>query len=202
MNNKYLKKLIRYLALKKGYFKGIYVRLCHPTNDEFAIFLKAHGGLHSIGENCRVNVHANITDPAYVSIGNNVTLSDCHLLGHEEIAYMLNTAYNMNIEVINKIVIKDNVFIGHDAIILPGITIADNSVVAARSLVNSDVPSGVIVGGVPAKVIGNTIDLAMRLQIETDKLPWSEVIKTRSGPYDPNVEDELISKRVKHFFPQ
>ena len=56
--------------------------------------------------------------------------------------------------------VRDNCFIGAGAIILPGVTIGPNSIVAAGAVVNSDVPDGMIVGGVPAKVIGTMTDFA------------------------------------------
>ena len=52
-----------------------------------------------------------------------------------------------------KLIVEDDVWIGHGAIIFSGVTIGKGSVVAAGSLVNKDVPPYSIVGGVPAKVI-------------------------------------------------
>jgi acetyltransferase-like isoleucine patch superfamily enzyme len=53
------------------------------------------------------------------------------------------------------ILVKQNVWIGAAATILPGITIGENSVVAAGAIVNKDVPANTVVGGVPAKIIKN-----------------------------------------------
>lgn len=50
--------------------------------------------------------------------------------------------------------VYDNVFIGADSIILPGVKIGPNSVVGAGSVVTKDVMPGSIVGGSPAKKIG------------------------------------------------
>ena len=49
--------------------------------------------------------------------------------------------------------IKRNAWIGANATILPGVTVGENSVVAAGAVVNKDVPDNTIVGGIPAKVI-------------------------------------------------
>lgn len=49
--------------------------------------------------------------------------------------------------------IGNNVWIGSNATLLPGITVGDNAVIAAGSVVNRDVPANSIVGGVPAKFI-------------------------------------------------
>ena len=53
------------------------------------------------------------------------------------------------------IVIKRNAWIGAAATILPGVTVGENSVVAAGAVVTTDVPANTIVGGVPAKFIKN-----------------------------------------------
>ena len=52
-----------------------------------------------------------------------------------------------------KITIKKNARIGSHSVIMPGVTIGENSVVGAFSFVNKDVPSNVVVTGVPAKII-------------------------------------------------
>jgi acetyltransferase-like isoleucine patch superfamily enzyme len=49
--------------------------------------------------------------------------------------------------------IQDGVWIGANATILPGVTVGKGAVVAAGAVVNRDVPPGVVVGGVPARVI-------------------------------------------------
>lgn len=143
----------------------------------------------------------NITDPQYVSIGNNVTLSACNLIGHDGAVGMINNAYGIKVDSVGKIVIKDNVFIGHGAIILPNVTIGPNAIVAAGSVVNKDVLPGDIVGGVPAKAIGKTDDLAARLHERTKTLPWAHLIEKREGSYDAEMEPELVAMRVKYFYP-
>ncbi|MDO4534475.1 MAG: DapH/DapD/GlmU-related protein [Clostridium perfringens] len=52
-----------------------------------------------------------------------------------------------------KIIIGNNVWIGGNSTILPGVTIGDNSIIAAGSVVTSNVPKNVIVAGNPAKVL-------------------------------------------------
>jgi acetyltransferase-like isoleucine patch superfamily enzyme len=53
----------------------------------------------------------------------------------------------------SSVVIGNNVWIGRNSIVLPGVRIGDNSVVAAGSLVNSDVEPNTLVGGTPARLI-------------------------------------------------
>lgn len=53
----------------------------------------------------------------------------------------------------NPVIINDNVWIGMNAIILPGVTIGKGAVIAAGSVVTKDVPPYSLVGGNPAKII-------------------------------------------------
>lgn len=55
---------------------------------------------------------------------------------------------------------KDNVFIGSNTASLENVTIGSNVIIAAGSLVNKDVPDGNLIRGVPAKVIGDVVELA------------------------------------------
>jgi acetyltransferase-like isoleucine patch superfamily enzyme len=51
------------------------------------------------------------------------------------------------------VTLREGCWIGIGAVILPGVTIGRNSVVAANAVVTKDVPDGVVVGGIPAKII-------------------------------------------------
>lgn len=51
------------------------------------------------------------------------------------------------------IIIKKNAWIGAAATILPGVTIGENSVIAAGAVVSKDIPDNVVAGGIPAKII-------------------------------------------------
>tara|TARA_B110000261_G_C12732085_1_gene216886 strand:+ start:103 stop:495 length:393 start_codon:yes stop_codon:yes gene_type:complete len=54
-----------------------------------------------------------------------------------------------------KTIIKNNVFIGINSIIMPGVVLQDNVIIAVSSVVTKSLPSGVIVASNPAKIIGD-----------------------------------------------
>jgi acetyltransferase-like isoleucine patch superfamily enzyme len=192
--------IVRSMAFRWGRCKGLYLRICKPGAEEYTRFLKLHGGFHAIGEHCSILPSTNFTDPAYVKLGNNVHFSNCTLVGHDGAVAMLNRAYDARLDSVGKIDIRDNVFIGYGAIVLPGVTIGPNAIVAAGAVVNRDVPPGEIVGGVPAKPIGKVDDLVARLQAKTDSLPWSDLIRRRGIGLDMEMEETLVRRRVEHFY--
>jgi acetyltransferase-like isoleucine patch superfamily enzyme len=200
MVNFVVKNIIKHLALKRGKFLGIYIRWCKPNSEEFNYFLKRCYGVHSIGSETHINRDVKFTDPAYVRIGNNCILSTCTLIGHDASVGVLNHIYGKRLDSVGKIDIKDNCFIGMGVIVMPDVTIGPNSIVAAGAVVTKDVLPGTIVGGVPAKVIGNTDALVQKLDVRTKSYPWAHLIENRVGAFDANIEAELVKMRVKHFF--
>jgi len=96
--------------------------------------------------------HIHCGDYGHVSIGKNVFIGpDVKLccVSHE----LGDNSRRAGKAKSGDIVIEDGVWIGIGSIILPGVHIGSGSIVAAGSVVNNDVPSNVLMGGVPAKII-------------------------------------------------
>lgn len=195
-----IRNLIRKLAFKNSFFFRIYTKLYKSSGYEYAELLKIHSNIHSIGKGCAIWPYTNITDPEYTRIGNNVMLTACTILGHDGSIAVLNEAYGMKLDKVGKVDIKDNVFIGHGAIVLPNITIGPNVIVAAGAVVTKDVPENSIVAGVPARVIGSLDEYVKKIELETKNLPWYELIQSRDGGFDVKLEPALKKERVKFFF--
>jgi acetyltransferase-like isoleucine patch superfamily enzyme len=191
--------LCRRLALRHGRAVGLWRRLAAPTGVQWAEYLRRHGGLHAMGERCSIQTNVVITDPAYTRLGHNVSLSGCTLFGHDGVVNMLRNAYGGELDRVGRIDIRDNVFIGHQAIVMPGVTIGPDAVVAAGAVVTKDVPPGCVVGGVPAKVIARTRELHAQLAAQTEQLPWRALVTGRADPRAP-ASAELHAQRVRHFF--
>ena len=105
-----------------------------------------------IGNHTRIGLHNTVIGP--VTIGNHVNLAQGITV----------TALNHNFEnpdkrideqgvSTNPVTIGDDIWIGANAVILPGVSIGNHSVVAAGAVVNKDVPPHSLVAGVPAKII-------------------------------------------------
>lgn len=114
----------------------------------------------TIGERCYIG--ANVTfgrggrDP--VSIGDDCTLTGCTILGHDAspslfLEELQGNSINDRRSLKRRTVIGNRVFIGVNAVVLPGVSIGNNCVVGAGAVVTRDVPSGSVVAGNPARVI-------------------------------------------------
>ncbi|WP_295231679.1 DapH/DapD/GlmU-related protein [uncultured Chryseobacterium sp.] len=108
-----------------------------------------------VGDNCRIYSTGYGSEPWLISIGNKVTISSSViLLTHDGSTWLMNDE-NGRRYLYRRIIIGNDVFIGVNSIIMPGVKIDDNVIVAAGSVVTKSIPSGSIVGGNPAKIIGN-----------------------------------------------
>lgn len=95
------------------------------------------------------------SEPYLISIGNNVRItSGCKFVTHDGGIWVLrNTKQLENADIFGRIIIKDNVHIGMNSIIMPNVTIGNNCIIGCGAVVTKDVPDNSIVGGVPAKII-------------------------------------------------
>ena len=119
--------------------------------ESFACINNAVGDV-MIGDHTRIGLHNTIIGP--VLIGSHVNLAQGITV----------TALNHNFEDFEKrideqgvststVIIEDDIWIGANAVVLPGVTIGHHSVVAAGAVVTKDVPPHSLVAGVPARII-------------------------------------------------
>lgn len=135
--------------------KTIIKKLLGKTGESFIIeppFFCDYGYNIEIGGNFYANHNCIILDGAKVTFGDNVFIApDCgfytagHPLNAEQRAQGLEYAYPIRI--------GNNVWIGGHTTVLPGVTIGDNTVIGAGSVVTKDIPAGVVAVGNPCRVI-------------------------------------------------
>lgn len=112
----------------------------------------AYGCNTTVGDHFYSNFNLTIVDDVSVTIGNcvmcapNVTISTT---GHPVHPYYRTRGAHFSLP----IVIEDNVWIGANVAIMPGVTIGKNSVIGAGSVVTHDIPADVVAFGTPCRVI-------------------------------------------------
>lgn len=107
-----------------------------------------------IGENFFINMNCIILDEAKVTFGDNVFIApNC---GFYTAGHPLDVEQrNKGLEYAYPITIGNNVWIGAHVCVLPGVTIGDNTVIGAGSIVTKNIPANVLAAGNPCKVIRN-----------------------------------------------
>ncbi len=108
------------------------------------------GQFTRIGKNVYINHLCSMLDMGTITIGDNVLIGPKVNILSEE--HPVNPA-DRSALMVRPVVIKNGAWIGAGATILPGVTVGENSVVAAGAVVNKDVPDNAAVGGIPAKVL-------------------------------------------------
>lgn len=105
-----------------------------------------------IGENFYSNHNLVILDPAKVTFGDNVFIGpNC---GFYTAEHPLDAeTRNKGLETAKPIKVGNNVWFGGNVVVLPGVTIGDNTVIGAGSVVTKNIPSNVVAAGNPCKVI-------------------------------------------------
>ena len=113
-----------------------------------------------LGEGCCIYSDISSSESYLITVGDNVTISnDVQFLTHDNSIDRLAPEVS---DVLGEIKIGDNCFIGARAIILPGVTLGNECVVAAGAVVTKSYPSGSVLGGNPAKLIGNSKELVQK----------------------------------------
>lgn len=147
-----------------------------------------------VGENCRILTTSLGSEPWLISIGNKVTVtSGVRFLTHDGSTWLFSDEKGRR-EAFKKVSVGNNIFIGINSIIMPGVIIEDNVIIAAGSVVTKSVPSGVIIGGNPAKIIGDYFEHKQR--ILTKNISRNDI--DLSKDYKSRIE-EIVDQSPKTF---
>jgi len=130
-----------------------------------------------VGENFFANYNLTILDVGKVIIGDNVQIApnvSIYTAGHPIHPDSRNSGYEYGIP----ITIGNSVWIGGNAVILPGVTIGDNAVIGAGSVVTRSIPANVIAAGNPCRVIREITESDRRYYFRDrifDQESWAEI---------------------------
>lgn len=105
------------------------------------------------------------SEPYLITIGERVEITyGVRFITHDGAAWCLRNYDERfrELDLLGPIKVGNNVFIGNNAIILPGVTIGDNVIIGAGAVVARDIPSNSVAAGVPARVIRGIDEYAAR----------------------------------------
>lgn len=134
------------------------------------------GGMFThIGDNVYANFGLTLVDDGPIFIGNSVLFGPNVMItttGHPVDPLIRKATYQFS----EPVVIEDNVWIGGDVVILPGVTIGENSVIGAHSTVTKSIPANSIALGNPCKVIREITEKDREYYFRDKKMP-EEILK-------------------------
>lgn len=117
-----------------------------------------------IGKNCIIDKTAEFgTEPYLISIGDNVRITKgVRFITHDGSLWVPRNLglVDKKADFFGKIVIGNNVNIGWNAIIMPGVQIGDNCIIAAGAIVTKNIPDNSVAVGMPAKVLESVQEYA------------------------------------------
>jgi len=139
--------------INKLHFSYFRFRINRMGEYEQAPLYAAYYGV-KMGKNVRITGTLTFPCESYlIEIGDDVTLTQNITFHTHDGAVGVFRKELKGINIFGKIKIGNNVFIGSGATILPNVSIGDNVVVAANSVVTKPIPDNVVVGGNPARVL-------------------------------------------------
>ncbi len=107
------------------------------------------------------------TEPWIITLGKNVHITDGVKFITHEGGVLIFRDKVPDLEITKPIVIGNNVYIGNNVIILPGVTIGNNVVIGAGAIVSKNIPDNSVAVGIPAKVIKSIDEYFQKIQNES-----------------------------------
>ena len=107
------------------------------------------------------------TEPWIITLGNNVHITDGVKFITHDGGTLLFRDQVPDLEITKPITLGNNVYIGNNVIILPGVTIGNNVVIGAGAVVSKDIPDNSLAVGVPARVIKTADQYLEKLKEES-----------------------------------
>lgn len=133
-----------------------------------------------VGEGCRL-IQVNFgTEPYLITLGDRVSATRTSFITHDGSAWVFRAQYP-DADLIAPIIVGNNVFLGIDTVVLPGVTIGDNVVVGASAVVVRDLPADCVAMGIPARPL-KTLDEYWR-SVEHRVLPTFTMSRNRKREY-------------------
>ena len=145
-----------------------------------------------LGSNVSIQPGA-IIDPSHcwlITIGNNVTIApQAYILAHDA-----STKQKLGYVRVGRVDVGDNTFIGARSIVMPGVRVGSDVIIAAGSVVSKDVPNGSVVAGNPAVVIAATDEYLAKHREQMKSRPLFDESYTLGKGIDADRKETMRKK--------
>lgn len=128
----------------------------------------------TIGKQCSIATRYFGSEPYLIVIGDNVQITNNVRFANHGAGWVLRRKYP-EFDCFGKIVIGNNVYIGNNSMIMPGVVISDNVIVGAGSVVTKSIEENCVVAGNPARVIGTVFEFEKKMlpyNLNTKKMSY------------------------------
>ena len=163
------------LDKRKEMLKEMFAEVGEDCYIEPPLHANMAGAYVHFGKNVYANFNLTLVDDGhiyvgdYTMIGPNVTIATA---GHPILPELREKGYQYNMEVH----IGKNCWLGSGVVVLPGVTIGDNVVVGAGSIVTKDLPSNVVAVGNPCRVLREMNERDKEYYFKDRKIDYSEIV--------------------------
>ena len=177
-----------------------FIDLWHVRNSKSLICALRKKGV-KIGEGCIIRyphtARIDISRPALVTIGDNVDMNkNFQILTHDWSSHVFLGLYDEFINSSGAVTIGSNIYFGTDVIVLKGVTIGDNCIIGAGSIVTRDIPSNSVATGVPCNVVCSIDEYYSRRKKKglAEAVEYAKAIQKRFGrdPLPCEMTEEFI----------
>ena len=146
------------------------------------------------------SINIDLTRPELIEIGDDVQITrGVTILTHGYDWSVLKGVYGDVLGSSGKVKIGSNVFIGNDATILKGVTIGNNVIIGASSVVTHDIPDNCVAAGNPARVIMSLEDYHKKRQLAQYE-EAAELVREYRRAYGKDPDDAALSEFFWLFF--
>ena len=164
--------MIHRIARRLRHDWAIHIKKMDET--DYTVMLLRERGIN-IGENCKIYTFISAVEASLISIGDRTTISgNVQFCTHDN---AICKAIPGTTDLMGRITVGNDCFIGMNSILLNGITLGDHCIVGAGSVVTKSFPAGSVIAGNPAKRIYGIEDYARKNQAcayNYEAIPMSE----------------------------
>lgn len=175
--------------IKKKLHRYWYVGMKKMPEVDYSIMLMRQRGIR-IGEKCKIYTFITSGEPTLISIGDNTSISsNVQFCTHDN---AISKVLPGTTDLIGRITIGNNCFVGMNSILLYGVTLGNHCIVGAGSVVTKSFPAGSVIAGNPAKLICHIDDYANKYRAQAYN--YEQIPKTQRAAFFESHPELMVNR--------